>query len=80
MSGSVRPRAGYRARRGDRPGGGDLTVAPGVRIAVVGPNGVGKTAAALDSCEGTVLLVTHDHRLAAAVRLTRGLDVRTLGS
>ena len=33
---------------------------------------------ALDSYQGTVLLVTHDRRLAAAVRLTRTLDVRDL--
>ncbi len=33
---------------------------------------------ALESYEGTLLLVTHDRRLAAAVRVTRELDVRTL--
>ncbi|HZB50524.1 MAG TPA: ATP-binding cassette domain-containing protein, partial [Mycobacteriales bacterium] len=33
---------------------------------------------ALDSYEGTLLLVTHDRRLAAAVRLTREVDVRSL--
>ena len=35
---------------------------------------------ALESYAGTVLLVTHDRRLAAAVRTTRELDVRTLRS
>jgi ATPase subunit of ABC transporter with duplicated ATPase domains len=34
--------------------------------------------AALESYEGTVLLVTHDRRLAASVRVTREIDVRTL--
>jgi ATPase subunit of ABC transporter with duplicated ATPase domains len=33
---------------------------------------------ALESYEGTVLLVTHDRRLAASVRVTREIDVRTL--
>jgi ATPase subunit of ABC transporter with duplicated ATPase domains len=33
---------------------------------------------ALESYRGTVLLVTHDRRLAASVRITRELDVRTL--
>jgi ATPase subunit of ABC transporter with duplicated ATPase domains len=35
---------------------------------------------ALESYPGTVLLVTHDRRLAAAVRTTRELDVRTLAA
>ena len=34
--------------------------------------------AALESYDGTLLLVTHDRRLAESVRLTRELDVRTL--
>ena len=33
---------------------------------------------ALESYEGTVLLVTHDRRLAASVRVSREIDVRTL--
>ena len=33
---------------------------------------------ALESYQGTLLLVTHDRRLAESVRLTRELDVRTL--
>jgi len=33
---------------------------------------------ALESCAGTLLLVTHDRRLASAVRVDRELNVRDL--
>jgi hypothetical protein len=58
-------------------GHGALSAPPGDHLDI---EAIEQLEAALDGYGGTLLLVTHDRRLAEAVRVDRTVDVRTLAA